>query len=422
MYIPSPMHGMSRRLPRALLALATLLAVPGGVRAQAPDSARVADSLALVRELEAAAQPPPPPPARMQSGGPVNPRLLPDISAVGDLRFDLSSGGTTQGDGSRFSVREIEVALQAAVDPYFRGDVFLGFNDEEGVGVEQAYLTATSLPWHLEVRLGRYLAPFGKQNTTHEHDLHTLEYPWVLQRFLSPEGLKGTGVGLSKIFDPFGFYQELILAAFDQFGERAEDLVADEPANKQLTGLGYLARLRNYWDLTDHANLEISVSGATGRRAQPIDPPTADEVNAVNARQSLFGVDVTYRWRPLQQGLYRSFIVQGEYMRQFNESGPAVPPGTTFQGPGRDFSGAYLFARYQLSRRGYLGVRGDLVEDPEADGEMLRAASMYYQFFPSEFSKLLAGYERLWPEGASGYGRLVIQATFALGPHRPHPF
>src|SRR5688572_32604217 len=83
-----------------------------------------------------------------------NPRMLPDISAVGDLIGDFSPKGSTQEDGTRFGIRELELALQAAVDPYFRGDVFIGFNDVEGVHVEQAYLTTTALPG-FEVRLGR---------------------------------------------------------------------------------------------------------------------------------------------------------------------------------------------------------------------------------------------------------------------------
>jgi hypothetical protein len=388
------------------------------LRAKA-DSA-LADSLALVKELERATAGRP---AQPQGGGSTNSRLLPDLSVVGDLIFDLSREGSTQDDGSRFGIREIEVALQAAVDPYFRGDVYLGFSDEEGVSIEQAYLTATALPWQLEGRLGRFIVPFGKQNLTHRHDLHTIEYPWVLQRFLGPEGRKGTGGYLSKIFSPLGFYQELIVTVLDRFGEPAEDLTANEPSNQNLSGLGYTARLRNFWDLTRHANLELAASAGTGTLAQPVSGPS--EFNAINARQSLLGVDVTYRWRPLQQGLYRSLIVQAEYLRQFNEPDPALPEGMSsdmYLGPRRAFDGAYLFARYQVSRRGHLGTRGDVVEDPMADGRTLYAASGYYEFFPSEFSKLVAGYERLWPQGEPSQGRLILQATFALGPHRPHPF
>ena len=105
-------------------------------------------------------------------------------------------------------MREVELALGANVDPYFRGDFILGVSDEEGISIEEGYLTTTSLPWQLQVRVGRFHLPFGKQNTTHRAELHTIEYPYVIQRFLGDHGGKGTGLVLSKIFSPFGFYQE----------------------------------------------------------------------------------------------------------------------------------------------------------------------------------------------------------------------
>src|SRR5207302_4347653 len=93
-------------------------------------------------------------PAAQVRQGSTNPRLLPDLSAVGDLVGDLSSRGSTQEDRTRFSAREIEFAIQAAVDPFFRGDIFLGLSDLEKVSIEQAYLTATALPG-FALRLGR---------------------------------------------------------------------------------------------------------------------------------------------------------------------------------------------------------------------------------------------------------------------------
>ena len=64
-----------------------------------------------------------------------------------------------------------------------------------------------------------------------------------------------------------------------------------------------------------------------------------------------------------------------------------------------------------------------VLEDPDRDGADMRAASGYFTFFPSEFSKLVAGYERFIPRGDErSLNRFVIQATFALGPHKPHPF
>jgi hypothetical protein len=336
---------------------------------------------------------------------------------VGDLIADLSPDGSTQEDGTRLGVREIELAVQAAVDPTFRADVFLGFSDAEGVHIEQAFMTATSLP--VEVRLGRFLSPFGKQNTTHRHDLHTVDHSLIAQRFLGEEGLKGTGLYLGKIFAPFGFFQELIFTATERLGEAPEDLIVDESTSKDLDGLAYSARLRNYWDLSEASNLEVSGSFLTGKKERELSAPVGG-VNAKALRQTTFGADFTFRWRPLQQGLYKSFILQGEFMAQQNEDfNFASSPAPVDLG---DFSGLYVFGRYQISRRGYLGARFDTLDDPEFGGDRTTAYSAYYQFFPSEFSKILGKFERVSPKGFESFNRFLIQATFALGPHKPHPF
>lgn len=388
----------------------------------------VADSIALVRKFEqlqsSNAQVPPAAPAPTGGAqGSTNPRMLPDFSAVGDLVGDLTGEGSTQADGTRFGVREVEIAVQSAVDPYFRGDIFLGISALEGISIEQAFLTATSLPWGLQAQLGRFLMPVSKQNTTHRHDLHTVEYPYVIQRYLSDDGLKGTGVAVSKIFSPFGFYQELIVGAVDRFGERDATLTAVQPANRRLDGMGFSARFRNYVDLSQSANVELSASAMTGMREQLMSGTGPGGENAVNARQSVYGVDFTYRWRPLQQGLYSSFILQAEAIRQVNGAPDAASvTAGPYTGPGRDFAGGYVFARWQLSQRLYLGGRFDSLEDPALGGANFRAGSLVLEWFPSEFSKLVAQFEHTQPQGMPALNRLLLQATFAMGPHKPHPF
>jgi len=412
--------------------------VPPRDSAARADSIARADSLALVKELEALER------AATDTGatsggtgsqGASNPRLLPDISVVGDFVADLSPEGSTQEDGSRLGVREVELAFQAAVDPYFRGDVFIGFNDAEGVGVEQAYLTTSSLPFGLEMKMGRFLMPVGKQNMTHRHDLHTVEYPYIIKRFLGEEGLKGTGLALSKIFAPFGFYQELQMTAVDRFGERPEDLETDEPVNKSLGGLTFSTRLRNYWDLSQSANFELAGFAITGNREEAFAEEPVDGINAIPVRRTVSGVDLTFRWRPLDRALYRSFILQAEFMNEHRSSvaralripctdacAPAPPPALVSVSA-RTHSGAYLFSRYQITRRAFLGARFDYLKDPEFGGDRTKAASAYLQFFPSEFSKLMASFERFVPPAGNGrLNRILLQATFALGPHKPHPF
>ncbi|HKH94088.1 MAG TPA: hypothetical protein VKA54_19940 [Gemmatimonadaceae bacterium] len=412
----------------------------------------VRDSIALMKELGGALAAPAPdsanaatpatPQPSSPQGGPSNPRLLPDVSVVGDLMADLSPDGSTQEDRSRLGVREVEVTLAAVVDPYFRGEVLFGYSDAEGVAIETAQLITTALPAQLEAHLGRFFMPFGKQITTHRHDLHTIEYPYVIQGLFGPEGMRGTGVWVSRVFSPLGFYQELNVTAIDRVAEDG-DLNTTVPVNRSLGGLGYAARLRNYLDINEASNLELSFSALTGRRAQPLAESYVTalalagvEANATAARQTTVGADFTYRWRPLQEGLYRSLILQAEVMHQANERDPRVPslagctddcrlvalvPGS-YAGPTRGFTGAYAFGRYQTTRRSFLGTRFDYLQDPANDGRTLTAGSGYLEYFPSEFSKLIAGYEAVSRTGDSVLHRILLQAVFALGPHRPHPF
>ena len=127
---------------RFFFAICFVTAFAGMAGAQQPDSTRkpvtpadsarqkqdsikaVQDSLDLMKQIEAAQAAPATTSTTSTGGatGSTNPRLLPDFSAVGDFVADMSPKGTTQGDSTRFSVREVELAVQAVVDPYFRGD------------------------------------------------------------------------------------------------------------------------------------------------------------------------------------------------------------------------------------------------------------------------------------------------------------
>jgi hypothetical protein len=161
------------------------------------------------------------------------------------------------------------------------------------------------------------------------------------------------------------------------------------------------------------------------------------DINAVNARQTTYGLDFTFRWRPLQRGLYKSFILQSEWMRQLTKAAsgfvpgpicrdlcpPVVGPPILVASERTNYGGGYVFARYQITQRGFIGARYDRVQDPDFGGGVTQAGSGYLEFFPSEFSKITGMYERyVPPAGIERINRILLQATFALGPHKPHPF
>ena len=96
-------------------------------------------------------------------------------------------------------MHESEVGFQEVIDPYARADFFLTFG-EHGVDLEEGYLTFTSLPAGLQIKVGKMRAAFGKVNTLHNHVLPWIDRPLVNQNLTGGEdGINDAGLSLSRI-------------------------------------------------------------------------------------------------------------------------------------------------------------------------------------------------------------------------------
>jgi hypothetical protein len=404
---------------RIAIGVVLLLAAATTARAQEPQPARrdtteSADELErrLIEELgQADTTAPPQAPATPQAR-----TLNPDISAIGDFLVDLSPDQATLEEGDRFQMREVELGIQGAVDPYFRYDVFIGAHAEE-IEVEEAYATTLGLPAGVQVKLGKFHLPFGKVNLTHRPELHTIDYPLYVQEYFGAEGFSSTGVWGSLIGAPLGFFQEISLAVTNgaeaHAHEHAEEPPSEEvPAEPKglLDDLGdrlFVGHFKNSIDLSEAANLELGGSAATS-------------VDDEALRTSLYGIDLIWRWKPPQMAKYRSAILQAEVAWRDPEDGETR-------------LGAFAFGLWQLSRRSYIGARWDYVEHPEHEeheGEeeeleevsSVKGGQVILRYFPTEFSQLRVTYERQVPDVGDALDRVLFQATFALVPHRPHAF
>lgn len=420
-------HLMRMRLSFPLLLAVTLLPVRADAQVR-PDTTK--RDTALIRELERLlrdstqiARPDYPRQTPGQLGGQ---SMNPDFSAIGEFLIDLSpKQPRVIEEGKRAEVREVELGIQAVVDPFFRADFFLGAHPE-GLEIEEAYLTALSLPGGFQAKVGQFHVPIGKVNLIHRPEQITIDYPWMIREFFGPEGLKSSGIGLSKIMAPLGFFQELhvygvgSIAAEEEHGaeqpeEQAEVLAAPNRIRDQVA---LIAQFRNYWDLSEAANAELGFSYATGKVRELEETSRPATLQEVFENQRYYGAHLTLRWRPLQQGLYRSLVWNNEILVNDGHEGKRL--------------GAFSQAQWQLTRRTYLGGRFDLVEEgaltsiegDEVDGGWLKSGSGYFTFFPSEFSRIKLSAERLFGSAApvEGKWRAVIQTTFAVGPHRPHAF
>jgi len=130
-----------------------------------------------------------------------------------------------------FTVQNVEVVFDGAVDPYFRGQANVVLQvDADGntnVELEEAYAVTTSLPKGLQVKAGQYLTEFGRINPTHPHTWDFVDDPLVHGRLLGPDGLRGVGVQMSWVV-PVKWYSQLYVAV--QNGEGSRGGVPQEPS------------------------------------------------------------------------------------------------------------------------------------------------------------------------------------------------
>ncbi len=147
------------------------------------------------------------------AGGSAAKALNPDISVIGD--FIGALGGNSQQNTvslqpiPAFQMHESEIGLQSIIDPYARGDFFISFG-EEGVNLEEGYITFTALPGSFVAKVGKMRSAFGKVNTMHNHVLPWVDRPLVTNNLVGGEdGIDDAGVSVERILPaPKGIFLE----------------------------------------------------------------------------------------------------------------------------------------------------------------------------------------------------------------------
>src|SRR2546423_1751121 len=227
------------------------------------------------------------------AGGAASKVLNPDISVIGD--FIASAGHNPVNATPSFQMHESEVGLQAVVDPYARADFFLSFG-EEGVNLEEGYITFTALPAGFVAKAGKMRSAFGKVNTLHNHVLPWVERPLVSQDLVGGEdGIDDAGVSIEHIIPaPKNWFLDFTGQVFR--GDSSDVYAASDKSNLSVVG-----HLRGYKDLTDSSNLDLGVSYSRGHNLFGSEFTT-----------NLYGIDATYRWKPLQRSIYKSFMARSE--------------------------------------------------------------------------------------------------------------
>ncbi|MGA7991754.1 MAG: hypothetical protein WCC53_10015 [Thermoanaerobaculia bacterium] len=323
----------------------------------------------------------------------------PNMSVIGNF---LGFAGHNPVDNQpSLQLKESEIGLQAIVDPYARADFFITFGSQKGdVGIEEGYITFLTVPGDFLVKVGKMKAAFGKVNTEHPHVRQYADTPLVVTNLLgSEDGIEDAGISVSRLIP---MPSEIFLEATAQLFQGTSENLFEAHSRNDVEPLFHL---KAYRDLSEATNLEL---GGSWTRGNGVEGP--------GFHTALASADLTFRWKPLRQGLYRSIFVRGEWMHSERETAS----GTTVR-----VDGWYALGQVQLGRRWFAGYRHD--ESDHADDASLhdRGDSAILTFWPSEFSQLRAQlrrnrYGRL--DGAVNATELLVQLQFVIGAHGAHPF
>jgi hypothetical protein len=317
----------------------------------------------------------------------------PDIAVIGN--FIGAAGKNEIDDRPAFALDEAEASFQAVVDPYARADFFMAFG-QEGVEIEEGYITFPTLPGGVLAKVGKLRAQFGRENTFHAHQRVWPDQTLMQTNLLGgEEGLADAGVSVSRLLLNPWFFLEATGEVY-----RGDSAVF---TSFERDDLSYVGRLRGYRDISESTNLDLGTSFAWGRNELGEDSSTR-----------LIGIDATFRWRPLKRAIYRRLLARTEVMWSrstgFEDGGSA----TSF--------GWYAGGEYQFARRWFAGARLDYSERAFDSSLTDKGGSLLLTFWPSEFSLLRAQYRRTrYAENVTA-NELLFQLQFSIGAHGAHVF
>ncbi|MGE5362144.1 MAG: hypothetical protein ACM3NQ_24265 [Bacteroidales bacterium] len=315
----------------------------------------------------------------------------PDIAVIGD--FVGTAGKNTVETGPAFALNEAEVSYQAVVDPYARGDFFFSFADG-GVNIEEGYISFTNLPGGLLARAGEMRGAFGKVDQMHTHVLPWADRPLVIRNLAGGEdGVRDAGVSVARLIpNPW-----LFLEATGQVFQGSSSVFHAWTRSE----LSYIGHVRAYHDLTESSNLDVGASIAYGN----------NDV-ASGLKTTLYGVDATFRYRPLRRAIYRQFIARSEFV--WNRRDLEAEQAHSF--------GFFVSGDYQFARRWFGGARYDYSGRPDSGFLVDKGTALLLTYWPSEFSQVRG--EWRWTRYAENVkaNEFMVQFLFSIGAHGAHPF
>jgi hypothetical protein len=177
-------------------------------------------------------------------------------------------------------------------------------------------------------------------------------------------------------------------------------------AGEDYDDFAHLLHAKNLFELSEATTLEFGGTAATAPN---------DDGHGGN-RTWLEGIDLTLKWRPPAEALYKGLTWQTEALFSQKDTDDGE----------RDTWGLYSSLEYQFARRWKAAARYDYSELPDFENLREHGYSAYLTFAQSEFVFWRFGYmfvDRNFPDPEQEDEHVLwLQCNFGLGPHRAHEY
>ncbi|MEA1877412.1 MAG: hypothetical protein U9N86_11155 [Bacteroidota bacterium] len=337
--------------------------------------------------------------------------MNPNISLGGDFFIGgstsdnehLSSPGDYSYGNNGIFLREIELGLESALDPYTRGKTFISFTEGE-LAIEEAYIEILNLPLNMNLRLGIINPEFGPLNRYHDHALPQFDRPRALVSYFGNGNFGGPGVAMNFMLPPILWAEASSMEIATVHGSTPEIFASGSPW--LLQGVGHF---KNFYDVGKDSFFEFSLNTVVGKN------PIGVRLNQ-NYISSVNSLGLMYKWIPAGRAKYRTFDWKSELFY------------VTYQGRGGDTSiskGFYTSMQNKLNARWWISGRIGYNEKLYTPEQSQWDYTLALDFWQSEFVFFRLQYQYnnrlLWMEQNEvipSDHSLTLQICWAMGPHR----
>jgi hypothetical protein len=363
----------------------------------------------------------------------------PSIGVVGETIFSYTSKGNQDTGRDRpggFDVfqRSVELNVAGAVDPFAKGYVVANASADSGtgeanLGIEEAAIQTTSLPWNLELKAGRFFGEFGRLAYIHDHELPFVTRPLVLDNYIGGES-RTDGAQLNWLL-PVPHYVSLTTGIGTGFG--GDSPLSDPGSYRSLGGLTYFGRLSTFFNLTPDWNIETGVSGLINPTEQDrggvLVQPNGSTMTEKERRVA--GFDFKLNWIPLQNNQFKGFtwgteVLYSDSQFLFDPDGSLNPANAAPGFSGDEFEGTvgslglYTYATYKWHRQWSGGFLFNYLQNAENHDDETFSYSPYITWALSHWNQLRLQYTHTDHQGPSPFksdDAVYLQWAWIIGSH-----